>query len=259
MQNSITSTGSRAFPPAESVCLNFVNCLIDRGHPSRAIEVCIRGLAARTRQSMLLDALARSQMAAGQLDDAQRSYERILRTTPRQLQALWDWVELPAHRQDWHAAADHFRQVIQHHADAVSGHVNLLVSLKEQGEFDAAKAHFNSVSRSSNNNPDVISAIAALLMAEAKTLPRLNSQLALACELAPDNAVNWLNRSACLRNLKHNLASHSVLQRGLLRHPEHSDLLHAYGQSLAELGRGQSRHNRVLGQLNQAATSRTER
>ena len=64
-------------PADESVCLNFVNCLIDRHHPSRAIEVCALGLQINPDSPLLLDALARSQMAAGQLDDAQRSYERF--------------------------------------------------------------------------------------------------------------------------------------------------------------------------------------
>ena len=54
--------------------------------------------------------------------------------------------QIASHRQDWRAAANHFRQVISHHADAVSGHVNLLIS-QELGEF-GRPAHLNSVSKS---------------------------------------------------------------------------------------------------------------
>ena len=56
----------------------------------------------------------------------------------------------------------------------------------------------------------------------------------------PGNAANWLNRSACLRNLKHNVACHGVLKQGLLLHPADSSLQQAFAQSLAELGRGEA-------------------
>lgn len=244
-------TWFQRLPRSESFCLNFVNCLIDRHHSSRAIEICAQGLEENPASHVLIEAMARSQMAAGQLDEAKRCYDRVLLTAPQHQQALLGLGRLSASSQNWRAAADQFRQVIHHHPQAVSGHVNLLVSLKELGEFSAARAHFNSLSHEIQQRPDVISAIAALLMAE-QSFAEAEGQLALACQLAPNNAVNWLNRSACLRSLKHNLASHAVLKQGLLRHPEHSELLHAYGQSLAELGRGEAAMTVLLDQLKRA-------
>ena len=62
-------------PADESVCLNFVNCLIERDHPSRAIEVCEVGL--RQDPDGAPPRCSGCQMAAGQ-PTMPSSYERIL-------------------------------------------------------------------------------------------------------------------------------------------------------------------------------------
>ena len=223
------------FPQHLELRVNGINCLIDLNHLDLADRWTRTGLERLPDNAELLLAQGRVWQRQGQLAAARGLLERLTQTDPQLLRA---WLELAVtcHRLgDLQAALAASRQVSRIDPSCAGGWGNQITLLKELGQLDQASQLAAEVPANLHNHPDLRRARADLWM-EQQLITEAEVELAELCQLQPTEPGHWLNRAACLKQLKHFIAAARVLKTGLRWVPTNPQLQESLGHCLAEIG-----------------------
>ena len=227
------------WPQARTLRMNAANCLRELGEPQRALTLVEPELSTETAAGDALESAGKSLLAMGELERCQQVLERLLRLEPGHVDGLMDLGICLSKRGEPQRALVVFEQAQQQAPEDLRLTANRITILVELGELEKAGQLLEAVPLERRcDQLDLLSAEVTLRMARQEMVEALALLERLTRE-APGQPGHWLNRAACLRAVKQMVAAHRVLQAGLKRHPDNSELRHAYGQSLAE--RGQQR------------------
>lgn len=242
---------------SEGLYINAINTFIEARNFGRAIEIGMIGIRHLPNNPSIQEAQGRALIASKQFKKAEAIYLRLIEQSPYEPKYLLGLGQSYFYQNRLKDAERIFRSMTLQHPLDPRGHINLITTLKEQGHLEKGISYFQGLRQDLQQNAEILSSYAALMMANQK-YNLAEEILAKACIEAPENPANWLNRSACLRSLKHNVACHSVIKKGILNHPQNSELREAFGQSLAELGRGKAAMKMLMATYNGQNIDRSE-
>tara|TARA_B100000674_G_scaffold375650_1_gene318119 strand:+ start:941 stop:3148 length:2208 start_codon:yes stop_codon:yes gene_type:complete len=223
-------------PTSESLRLNAINALIESGECQKAIAICTDAIDRIGPSRDLVNAKGRILMRAGQVEEALTCFEQLLQEGTSEIEILLNSGMALDALQRWPEALEQFKKATKLAADDPRPFCNCLILMGRLGRFNEAEQLHDKLNVHLKQAATVRMAFANLLMNQGdySTAERHFGQL---CIDEPNNASHWLNQAACLKALKHNIRCTEVLKEGLKWQPLHDDLMHAYGQSLAEMGR----------------------
>jgi protein O-GlcNAc transferase len=224
------------FPAAPELSLNAVNCAIATGALDQARAWLAPALTENPEHKPLIQAQARLYQAAQRWDLAMPLLDGLCKKHGNDA-SVWLDLGLAQHRQGQRLEAlDSFERAGNLAPADQRAAANRLTVLGELGRWDEANSLIDGLGESIRSGLQVRGAIAHLLMGQQRMVEAADGFQQL-CELEPQEPLHWLNYTACLRSLKHNMAALAVAKRGCILHPQHSDLTHTLGQILADVGK----------------------
>ena len=224
------------FPGAADLSLNAANCAIAAGAFDQAHGWLGAALSLKPQHRPLVQAQARLHQAEQRWDLALPLLEELCRDHGEDA-SVWLDMGLAQHRQGRRPEAlASFEQAARLAPADPRAAANRLTVLGELGRWEEAHALVEGLPKTVRDSILVRGAVAHLLMGQ-QLMVEAAAEFAQLCELEPEQPLHWLNHTACLRNLKHNMAALAVAKRGSILHPLHNDLKHALGQSLADVGK----------------------
>ncbi len=225
-----------SFSSSVNLTLNAVNCAIEAGALSEADQWLQQGLLQHPEERLLRQARARLLQAQGQGSQGAALLQELCQQAPNDASAWLD-LGLARHRLGQRdAALEAFRHAGQLAPDDPRAAANQITVLQEQGNWQEAERLIAGLAPAVRQSCQVRGALAHLQM-ERQLVVEAAAEFAELCALEPQQPLHWLNRTACLRQLKHGMAALAVAKQGMVLHPQHRDLRHALGQCLAEVGR----------------------
>ena len=223
-------------PTSEPLRLNAINALIESGECSDALEICIEAIDRIGASTDLINAQGRILMRAGQTQKALACFEEGLRSEDEAIETLLNSGMALDVLQRWPEALERFKKASMLSPEDPRPICNILIVLGRLGCFHEATQLHQKLNNCLQKDLNVRTALATLLMNQGDYFTA-EIHFGHLCSDEPTNAGHWLNQSACLKALKHNIRCSKVLKEGLKWEPNQCDLMHAYGQSLAEMGR----------------------
>lgn len=216
--------------------LNAANCFRDLGERAESEELLQRGLTLHPKNEKLQLALAQAWLADGQLARSRSLLEELLTGNP-QLRSAWIDLGVCYSRQgELEQALKAFEKAQELEPGDSRMAANRIAVLKDLGRLEEAELLVTSLEPQARSQKELRGAEAGLRIAQNRMEDAVQILEKLAQE-EPQQPTHWLNWAACLRSLKYTVAPYQVLKHGLRFCPEHSDLLQALSQCLAEMGR----------------------
>ena len=216
--------------------LNAVNCALELGEVALAEQWAETGLAQAPNNVSLRQAQARIFLHKGDPTLARQLLEAMCREDP-QRPGVWMDLALVTHRQgEFGLALEASQRATALDPKNGGAWGNQISMLRELGRIDQAETLVASLSTEIRQHLGVRRAVADLLM-EQQLMVEAETEFNHLCSVQPLEASNWLNRAACLRQLKQYLAAVAVLKSGLRWKPHDRDLQEALGHCLAEIGK----------------------
>lgn len=225
------------FPSHTGLRLNAVNCVLDLGLLVQAEQWIEEGLQTDAENQGLIQAKGRLLLAQNRPELARRVIENLCRQASDQA-GPWLDLSLVCHRlgdlEGALTASQQAAQLDHNHGGAWGNQISMLRELGRLTEADQLVKNLNPNIR---QQPEVRRAVADLWM-EQRMMAEAEAELETLCQLQPQEAGHWINRAACLRQLKHFLAAEAVLKTGLRWVPNDQTLQEALGHCMAEIGKG---------------------
>jgi protein O-GlcNAc transferase len=241
------------FPEVVELRLNALNCAIAAGALPEARQWLQEGLDRHPHQLALRQGEARLLQAEGKAPQALQLLSTLCQEYPTEA-SLWKDLGVSQHLQGLgKEALAAFERAAALAPDDSRTAANRLTVLEELGRLEEAETLINAFPEPLRRSIPVRGAIAHLWMAQQQMVEAAD-EFADLCRLEPNQPLHWLNRTACLRSLKHNMAALAVAKQGLALHPQHPDLGHALGQCLADTGKPQQALTMLSGRLNKPET-----
>jgi predicted O-linked N-acetylglucosamine transferase (SPINDLY family) len=216
--------------------LNACHCWNDNGEAGLSIQQLEAALRQDPSNRALAQELADALLQGGRPDAA----VTVLRQLLHQDQANKDiWVRLGlchARLRQLPEALDAFSKAQQLDPGDPQMLANRITVLKDLGRFTDAQTLIDELTPEQQQQADIANAIAGLWMAQNKLVEASALYQHLATQ-KPQCAMHWLNWAAALRGLRHTVAPHRLLQRGLQHQPEDLELQQAMAQILAEMAK----------------------
>ena len=226
------------FSSSVNLALNATNCAIEAGALSDAQQWLEQGLRSHPQEQSLRQAQARLLQAQGQGELAATQLEELCRHAPQD-PSVWLDLGLARHRLEQRdRALEAFREAGRLTPNDPRAAANQITLLQELGRWQDAEQLIANLPADVRQSSQVRGAVAHLLM-ERQLLVEAASEFAALCSVEPQQPLHWLNRTACLRQLKHGMAALAVAKQGMVLHPQHQDLRQALAQCLADVGRHQ--------------------
>lgn len=226
------------FSSSVNLALNATNCAIEAGALNDAQQWLEQGLHSHPQQQALRQARARLLQAQGQGELAATQLEELCGQAPEDA-GVWLDLGLARHRLGQRERAlKAFREAGQRAPNDARAAANQITLLQELGRWQEAEPVIAGLPVGVRQSSQVRGAVAHLLM-ERQLMVEAAAEFAELCAVDPQQPLHWLNRTACLRQLKHGMAALAVAKQGTVLHPQHQDLRHALAQCLAEVGRHQ--------------------
>jgi len=215
--------------------LNYVNCLNEMGLHEESLLMLKDIDTAIKRDKRIRHILGKTLMASGNNQEAIKVFESILSQGVMEMDILLDTGLAYYNLGMKEKALEKFNtgERLQLADEKIAG--NKITVLTELGRSKEAYEYIRGMDKSLRNSVAIRSAIAVLEMSQRR-MREAEEILEELCQEVPDEAINWLNRAACLRSLKLYNKAHSVIKKGVLKNPKNERLYEALGQSLAELG-----------------------
>lgn len=224
------------FSRAPDLSLNAINCAIAAGKLDQAQLWVDAALGVDPERRELLQAKARLLQAQHCWPEAEALLDALSQKHPNDANVQLD-LGLVHHRQGHHQQAlDSFQQAARLAPNDPRPAANQLTVLGDQGRWGDAQRLVKTLPSVLRQSLQVKAAIAHLLMGQ-QLMVEAAAEFAQLCQVEPGEPLHWLNRTACLRNLKHNMAAMAVAKRGAILHPNHENLQHALAQCLADAGK----------------------
>tara|TARA_B100000674_G_C37979240_1_gene981102 strand:+ start:2802 stop:4988 length:2187 start_codon:yes stop_codon:yes gene_type:complete len=223
-------------PNSEGIRLNAINALIESGDCTEALTICEDAISRIGGSTSLINAQGRILMRAGQFEQALACFEKLLKQGKREIDTLLNSGMALDSLERWPEALERFREASNTDPKDARPICNCLILLSRLGKFEEAEQLLKGIHHTLKKSLTVQTANANLIMQKGD-YTSAEIQYKHLCTRKPTDAGHWLNRAACLKALKHNVLCSEVLKEGLKWVPEDINLLHAYGQSLAEMGR----------------------
>lgn len=224
------------FSGAPDLSLNAVNCAIAAGQLNQAQLWMEAALKVDPQRRELLQAQARLLQAQQRWPEAEAVLDALCQKHPDDANVRLD-LGLVHHRQGHHQQAlDSFQQAARLAPNDPRAVANQLTVLGDQGRWSDAQALIQTLPSELRQSLPVRASIAHLLM-EQQLMVEAAGEFAQLCQLEPEEPLHWLNHTACLRNLKHNIGAMAVAKRGAILHPDDENLQHALAQCLADAGK----------------------
>ena len=128
-----------------------------------------------------------------------------------------------------------FKNITKHDSHNKRAIANIITILQEVGEYKELDDVINNLSPEDVCDSMIKSSIAYTHMKRENPIEaeRMFREL---CDIEPQQPLHWLNRSACLKAVKHTNMAKRVAKVGYSIHPEFNELRQALGQFYAELG-----------------------
>lgn len=224
------------YPGASSLRLNAINCLIDLEDYDMATRWADEGLQQEPDDSNFIICRARLYRITGEAGHSRELLEELVRRHPKIESA---WLELGAACEalrDHAGAHEASKKVTELNPDSSCGWGNQIITLKNCGKWRDASELAQGLPRHIRSNPEVTRAVASLYM-DQQLFSEAEKELEMLCRLRPDQGDHWLNRAACLRQLKHFLTAEKALKSGLLWSPRNVDLKESLGHCMADIGK----------------------
>lgn len=226
------------FQDHHALRLNGINCLIELEDWPTAAAWIDTGLNLAPMHQGLQQAKARLWMLQGQGPQARQLLEQLTQAFPQE-PGIWLDLSLVCHRlSDLTAALEAARQATGLDPTHASAWGNQITLLKELGQLQEAEQLVRNLPTALRQQVEVKRPYADLLMAQQR-MAEAEAELAELCQLQPMGAGHWVNRAACLRHLKHFLASAAVLKQGLRWQPKDPQLQESLAHCLIETGKPQ--------------------
>jgi len=223
------------FPDQLTLSLNAANCFREAKAYEAGEALLMQRLGSNPKQPKLELALAQTWLAAGRIKECRQLLEQLLKKNPKLLEAWMDLGVACSQAGDLRGALQAFEQAQALKPNDWRLVANRITVLKDLGAFDEAETLLKGISAEARQLPVVRGALAGLRMAQQQ-MEEAAKEFQLLAEQEPEQAVHWLNWAACLRRLKYTVAPLKIIKRGLQYCPDHSELIQALGQSLAEMG-----------------------
>jgi len=229
------STHLKKHPDNITLRLNYVNCLNEMGMHEESllvlgdIDTTIKG------DKRIRHLYGKTLVASGNNKEAVQVFESILDHGEGEMDILIDTGLAYYNMGMKEKALEKFNTGERLHLadEKIAG--NKITVLTELGRSKEAYDYIRGMDKSLRNSFAIRSAIAVLEMSQRR-MREAEEILDVLCHEAPHEAINWLNRAACLRSLKLYNKAHEVIKKGILTSPKNEKLYEALGQSLAELG-----------------------
>ena len=226
----------RRLPFDLTFSLNAANCFRDLGERAEGEALLQRGLKLEPNNEKLKLALSQAWLADGQLGRSRSMLEGLISANP-QLRSGWIDLGVCYSRQgELEQALRAFKKAQELEPGDARMAANQITVLKDLGRLEEAEQIINSLAPPNRNQKDLRGAEAGLLIAQNR-MEEAAKILELLTKEEPQQPVHWLNWAACLRSLKYTVAPYQVLKGGLRFCPDHSDLVQALSQCMAEMGR----------------------
>ena len=218
---------------------NACNCWIELKDFKKSREILEELLAVNKDNTRLLLTQGFTELSAGQLEEACRIFEKIIKLDPNHFDGLFNLAVAKGRAGLLEEALVYFRKANQ----LQSGHqllqANIITILKDLNRIDEARKELENLAPTIRYSQDIKTVEASLLMAEEE-YAEASTILRDLTKNDPHNASHWLNWSTCLKAIKYTVAPKRILQTAILWHPENIDLQHSFAQSMAEMGKIQS-------------------
>ncbi len=214
--------------------LNACHCWNDNGEATFSIQQLEAALRPDPSNQVLAQELADALLQGGRADAAVTVLQQLLRQGQNNKET---WVRLGlchARLRQLPDALDAFNKAQQLDPDDPQLLANRITVLKDLGRFADAQTLIDKLTPEQHQQPDIANAIAGLWMAQDKLVEASALYQRLAAQ-RPQCAAHWLNWAASLRGLRHTVAPHRILQRGLQHQPGDLELQQAMAQILAEM------------------------
>jgi len=214
--------------------LNACHCWNDNGEATVSIQQLEAALRQAPGNQALAQELADARLKAGRPDAAVALLRQLLQIDEANKET---WVRLGlchARLRQLPEALDAFNKAQQLDPGDPQMLANRITVLKDLGRFSDAQTLIDELTQEQLLQPDIANAIAGLWMAQNKLVEASQLYQQLAAQ-RPECATHWLNWAASLRGLRHTVAPHRILQRGLQHQPEDLELQQALAQILAEM------------------------
>ena len=215
---------------------NACHCWNDNGEAAVSIEQLEAALRRAPGNQALSQELADALLQGGRPDAAVTMLRQLLHQDQANKEV---WVRLGlchARLRQLPEALDAFNKAQQLDPDDPQMQANRITVFKDLGRFTDAQTLIDGLTPEQHQQPDIANAMAGLWMAQDKLVEasQLYQQLA---RQRPECAIHWLNWAAALRGLRHTVAPHCILQRGLQHQPEDLELQQALAQILGEMAK----------------------
>lgn len=221
-----------------NLALNAVNCSIEANQLDLAQHWLEQGLQTQAGERPLLHAKARLLQAQGHGVEAESLLKTLCQQQPDD-SSSWLDLGLAQHRLGkQRESLEAFNRAALLAPEDPRAAANQITLLGELGNYQEAKAIGEKLQAAVRNSGQVRGAIAHVLM-EQQLVVEAVAEYSQMCLIEPEQPLHWLNRTACLRQLKLGVEALSVAKQGMALHPKHQDLHHALAQCYAEVGHHQ--------------------
>lgn len=222
-------------PEHQQLRLNGINCLIEVEDLALAEAWAIEGLDLNVKQPGFELALARIKQKQGCLTQCRDKLAALSKKYPEMLGIWLEFAQVCQRLGDLPAAIFASERALQVDPKCYPAWGNQILLLKQLGELERANQLIESLPYDIRSHVEVRRAIANLWM-EQQLMAEAEAEFAALCQFYPEEASHWLNRAACLRNLKHFHAAAAVLKGGIKWAPKETQLQESLGHCLAEMG-----------------------
>ena len=168
------------WPLHRNLILNAHNCWRETGETAASLHWLEHGHKQHPDDIQLLEALAEALAQAGKTAESIRQYESILKTNSERTQS---WMGLGlVHGRVGHLtdSAACYKKVLSINKNEPQAKANLLTIYKQKGDFEQAHKLINSLGKEEQQQPDVLKAIADLLICEGDNTAASHHLAALA-------------------------------------------------------------------------------
>lgn len=218
-----------------SLSLNAANCFQALGDHDLCEKTLREALTNAPKDTNLLQALGSCHIAQKRPFDALRILVELSAMTPappncwRQIGLCW--CQLKRTDKATHA----FKQALEQNRNDEHSAGQLIIQLKDQGNYEEARVVFESLSKSTQNKPPVKAGWAAWHLGKGKIEAAAQLYASL-CNDEPLNGDHWLNLACCQREIKQVVAPWDTIRAGLRKNPHHEGLQLALLQVASDLG-----------------------